>query len=600
MKKKVNTFLNKIKNLFTVKKKKVSNINIFIRKGLLMRLTNFLIPTLKEEPSEAIVSSHRLMLRAGLIKKESAGMYAYLPFGFKILNKIINIVREEMEKSGALEFLMPELTTSDLWKQSGRWETMGAEMIRIKDRNSSEYVLAPTHEEAFTSLMSSIISSYRDLPINVYQINTKFRDEIRPRYGVIRSKEFIMKDAYSFAINKEDLDKTYQLMRQVYRSIFSRCGLETIPVEADSGAMGGSGSEEFMVASDVGEENLLLCSKCDYQANQEKATFKRENLDESKENLKFDLELIDTPEMKTIEQLSSFLQLPKRKFLKSICYIVDGKPCLVVLPGDREVNEAKLKNFLEATSLELATDDLIQEVTGAPTGFAGPVGDLKIRIVYDLDVKKIINGVTGANSKDKHFKGVNPGRDFIIKEEGDLSIAEEGDFCPKCGSVLKLKKGIEVGHIFKLGDKYTSKMGMTVLNQNGKGVVPLMGCYGIGVNRTLAAIIEQHHDDKGIIWPKEIAPWQIHLVSLAKNEEEKVKSDDVYEELSKKGFSVLYDDRKLSPGFKFAEADLLGMPVRLTAGKTFFKNGELELKLRRKQEVFFVKKNNLAKEVKSL
>ena len=563
-----------------------------------MKLSRYLIPTLKEDPTEAVVTSHKLMLRAGLIKKESSGMYAYLPLGFLLLNKVTNIIREEMNKSGALEFLMPELTNADLWKESGRWEEMGPEMIRIKDRNGLEYALAPTHEEAFTSLVRSLISSYRDLPLNVYQINTKFRDEIRPRYGIIRSKEFIMKDAYSFDIDEAGLEKTYQLMRQTYRNIFVRCGLETIPVEADSGAMGGSASEEFMVASEVGEENLLICPSCDYKANQEKAEFQRNDL---KINDKLEqLELVSTPEVKSIEDLVTFFKVKPGKFLKSIIYIADEDPVMVVVPGDREVNEHKLKNILQVNELLLAEDEAIEKITGAPVGFAGPVGDLSIKIWYDLDIKKITNAFTGGNKKDYHYKGVNPGRDFEIKNEADLTLAKDGDLCPKCQAKMMIKKGIEVGHIFKLGDKYTSKMQVTVLNENGKAIIPLMGCYGIGVNRTLAAIVEQHHDDQGIVWPEEMAPWPIHLLCLGKKEEEKKASEQLYDKLQENGWGVLYDDRKLSPGFKFAEADLIGLPFRITLGKKFFQDGEVELKFRKTSEVKIIPEKELINFLKEI
>ncbi|MCX8123195.1 MAG: proline--tRNA ligase [Spirochaetes bacterium] len=566
-----------------------------------MRMSRYLIPTLKEDPADAVITSHKLMIRAGLIRKESAGMYIYLPLGLRVLQKIIDIIREEMNKAGALEFLMPELTNADLWKESGRWHTMGPEMIRIKDRNGLEYALAPTHEEAFTNAIRMIVTSYRDLPVNAYQINTKFRDEIRPRFGVMRSKEFIMKDAYSFDIDEAGLERSYQIMRQTYRTIFKRCGLETIPVEADTGSMGGSDSEEFMVASEVGEEILLLCDACGYKSNQERATCQYE-LSPQKENLET-LQVVDTPNVRTIDELVQFFGCSAHKFLKSLIYVADGIPVMAVVPGDREINEVKLKNVLGALELELAPDSVVEEVTGAPVGFAGPilVKGKQVRIIFDKQVKDIANAITGANEKDKHYQGVNPGRDFAITEEADITLVIAGDKCPHCGYPLKEKKGIEVGHIFKLGYKYTKSMNVTVLDQNGKAITPIMGCYGIGVNRTMAAVIEQHHDERGIIWPMSIAPFHVHLVSLAKNEAEEKAADQVYELLVSSGLEVLYDDRKASPGFKFGDADLIGIPIRLTLGKVFFgDSSSIEIKLRNQDDREIISKDNIVPYCKKL
>jgi prolyl-tRNA synthetase len=563
-----------------------------------MKISRYILPTMKEDPSDAAVVSHRLMVRAGLIRKESAGMYIYLPLGFSVLNKIVNIIREEMNRAGALEFLMPELTSADLWKESGRWETMGPEMIRIKDRNNQEYVLAPTHEEAFTNAVRSVISSYRDLPLNVYQINTKFRDEIRPRFGVMRSKEFIMKDAYSFDIDEAGLDESYQTMRKTYRRIFERCGLETIPVQADTGSMGGSNSEEFMVASEVGEEALLICKSCDYKANQERAEYKRTASDSR--DAAQTMETVDTPNVKTINDLVIFFTTFADKFLKSIIYLADKKPVMAVVPGSREINELKLKNHLKAVELELAPDSIVEQVTSAPVGFAGPVNDFKIRTVFDLTVKDTVNGITGANKADKHYKNVNPGRDFRITDEADITLAIEGDACPKCGNAMIVKRGIEVGHIFKLGYKYTKSMNLTVLNENSKEINPIMGCYGIGVNRTIATVIEQNNDGKGIMWPLSVAPFHVHLIGLAKNDEEKKIVDEIYNAVLETGIEVLYDDRKASPGFKFADADLIGIPVRITVGKTYYAGGEIELKLRKSAEMKKISKEKLFEFLKNL
>lgn len=548
-----------------------------------MRISRYILPTLKEDPSDALVTSHKLMVRAGLIRKESAGMYVYLPLGLKVLQKITDIIREEMNRSGALEFLMPELTNAGLWKESGRWETMGPEMFRISDRNGLEYSLAPTHEESFTGVVRSLISSYRDLPVNVYQINTKFRDEIRPRYGVIRSKEFIMKDAYSFDMDEKGLEESYQVMRKTYRNIFKRCGLETIPVEADTGSMGGSDSEEFMVASEVGEETLLLCDKCGYRANQEKAEYRRSHSAKN-DGPGDELKKVDTPHVRTIEELEKFFNVESGTFLKSIVYMADNKPVMAVVPGNREINELKLKNYLGAIELEIAPDSVVEKATGAPVGFAGPVIKGGLRVICDTWVKDMSDCITGANEVDKHFTGVEPGRDFEIRDEADITLAVENDPCPTCGEPMYVKKGIEVGHIFKLGYKYTESMKVTVQDRNGRDVVPIMGCYGIGVNRTMSAIVEQHNDERGIIWPKSVAPFEVQLVGIAKSKEEIKKVDEVYEELLRAGFDVLYDDRSVSPGFKFADADLIGIPVRVVVGKSFFKNGEVEVKERSKKD----------------
>ncbi len=548
-----------------------------------MKVSRYILSTLKEDPSDAVVLSHRLMMRAGLIKKEAAGMYSYLPMGLKVLKKVMSIVREEMDREGAMECLMPELTNADLWKESGRWNTMGPEMFRIKDRNGMEYSLGPTHEESMTNMVRSIISSYRDLPLNVYQINTKFRDEIRPRFGVIRSKEFIMKDAYSYDINQAGLDESYQSMARAYRNIFSRCGLETIPVQADSGTMGGNASEEFMVASEVGEEVLLLCEGCDYRANREKAAYKR--TESSADETPLEMKKVSTPDVKTIEDLEAFFGCSQKRFLKSIVYIINEKPVMVVVPGDREVNEHKVAALFAATEIELANDEVVEKVTGAMVGFAGPVGTVGAEIVFDETVPMMKNAITGANEAHYHLKNVNPGRDFEVSKVADVTSAMEGDTCSVCGGKLYEKKGIEVGHIFKLGDKYTKGMNVSVLDENGKAVTPLMGCYGIGVNRTVAAIVEQNNDERGVIWPKEVTPFQVHFIGIGKKEEQVSEFEEIYSRLMSAGFDVLYDDRKSSPGIKFADADLVGIPVRVTAGKGYFESGRLELKYRNSQDI---------------
>ena len=564
-----------------------------------MKISRYILPTMKDNPADAVVISHRLMMRAGLVRKESAGTYVYLPLGVRVLHKIISIIKEEMDRAGAMEFLMPELTNAALWKESGRWDTMGPEMIRVQDRNGQEYVLAPTHEEAFTAVVRSIISSYRDLPLNVYQINTKFRDEIRPRFGVMRSKEFIMKDAYSFDIDEAGLDESYQTMRNTYRVIFDRCGLDTIPVEADTGAMGGSNSEEFMVASEIGEELLLLCLSCGYKANQERAEYKIESKDGAGEKEE-KLNIVNTPNVKTIDELVEFFKCSPDIFLKSIIYLADKEPVMAVVPGNREVNELKLKNYLGANEIDIAPEDVVESVTSAPVGFAGPVNDFKIRTVFDNTIRDIRNAITGANKNDAHYENVNPGRDFEIIDETDIILADDGDLCPECGEPMITKKGIEVGHIFKLGYKYSESMDVSVLDKNGKSIRPIMGCYGIGVNRTFATIIEQNNDDRGIIWPLSVAPFHVHLVGIAKSDEEKAVVEEFYSLVRDSGVDVLYDDRKASPGFKFADADLIGIPVRITVGKTYYNNKEIEVKLRASEEIKAVTKEKLIGFLKDL
>jgi len=405
-----------------------------------------------------------------------------------------------------------------------------------------------------------------------------------------------MKDAYSFDIDQAGLDASYNAMAKAYRRIFERCGLETISVQADSGSMGGSASEEFMVASEVGEEVLLLCEKCEYRANSEKAEYRRNaasgtpSEDEIKE--------VHTPDIKTIDALAAYFKCDEDSFLKSIIYVADGKPLMAVVPGSREINEHKLANYLGAVEIELASDKVVEDLTGAPVGFAGPVTDKKIRIIFDTSVKDISGAVTGANKKDFHYSGVNPGRDFQIKEEADIATARAGDICPRCGSSMYEKKGIEVGHIFKLGYKYTKSMNLSVLDEKGASITPIMGCYGIGVNRTMAAVVEQNNDERGIIWPKSVTPFQVHLIGIAKSDEEVSAVDKIYDTLLDSGIDVLYDDRKASPGFKFADADLIGIPLRVTAGKSFFANGELEFKERSKKDILNVPVGKLIDTIK--
>ncbi|EKO86619.1 proline--tRNA ligase [Leptospira interrogans] len=553
-----------------------------------MKASKYILPTEKENPADAVVASHRLMIRAGLVRKSSAGLYFYLPLGLKVLKKIEQIVREEMNSTGALEFDLPILTPSDFWEQSGRWSAMGKEMFRIQDRHDLSYALGPTHEESFSFLLKPLLKSYKDLPVNVYQIQTKFRDEIRPRFGVIRSREFIMKDAYSFHIDDSSLDDTYQAMRVAYRKIFDRCGLKTIPVQADSGSMGGSASEEFMVVSPIGEETLLLCNSCGYSSNSEKTPLilKKENgsakFSEKKE--------ISTPGKKTISEVSTLLGVSESETIKAVALKSEKKKILVFLRGDLELNLHKLHSLLKIADSEPMTDLEIREL-GLIPGFISPIApNDKIKVLYDRSLQKDFPYVVGSSKEDFHTQG------FILEKEisglpefADVALAREGDLCPNCSFPLKAEKGIEVGHIFKLGDKYTKAFGIQVLDQNGKSKTLTMGCYGIGVNRTMATVIEQCNDEKGIFWPISIAPFEVSLVSIVKGEDQYFKIEEFYNVLMNEGIEVFWDDRDLGPGFKLKDSELIGFPIRITIGKKFFESGEISIYNRKKdQEDSFV------------
>lgn len=552
-----------------------------------MRASKYINATLRENPQDAVIASHRLMLRSGLARKQSAGHYHWMPLGFRVLRKIENIVREEMDASGALEFQLPILTTAEVWEKSGRWNIMGKELFRIQDRHDVWHVLGPTHEEAFTDLLLGVLKSYRDLPVNVYQIHTKFRDEIRPRYGLIRCREFVMKDAYSFDLDEEGLEKTYQLMRKTYRRIFSRTGLDTIPVEADSGSMGGTGSEEFMVSSEVGEETLLVSEGGRYRGNQEKTAVIYPELKSAKpsggakkktgKKPAGSLERLPSPDCATIEAVEKYLKVDKKNILKTMLYYADGKPVAVCMRSDRNLHEIKLKNHLKALEVVPADPAQIRSLGTVP-GYIGPEGlDPSVQILWDNSILTGNPWVIGANEKDLHLGG------YVAEPETteDFALAVGGDPSPAGDGLLKEVKGIEVGHIFKLGKKYTSAFEMTVLDVNGKPVTPIMGCYGIGVSRTMAAVIEQDHDESGIVWPISIAPFEICLVSITKTPEEEKKAAELYAALSAAGMEVIWDDRDLRPGVKFADADLIGYPIRLTLGKGYFENGEVELLERR-------------------
>lgn len=544
-----------------------------------MKASRLFFPTLKETPKEATINSHILMLRAGMVRKLASGLYAYLPMGHRMHKKVVQIVEEEMDRVGGQEFLPPILTSRELWEESGRYELMGPLMFRLKDRHSQDYVLGPTHEEAFTDLVRQGLNSYRQLPLIVYQIYKKFRDEIRPRFGVMRGREFTMKDAYSFHIDADDLDKTYQAMRQAYRRIFTRCGLDTVPVQADSGSMGGKASEEFMVRSHIGEDTIIECPKCGYIANSERAECKIHYTQSSENQL--NLEKVHTPNIKTIEDLTKFFSATGENFIKSLIYqSEDGEKIMVLIRGDLDVNEIKLNNAMGGKEFTLADDKAVYEVTKAPVGFAGPIGITGIKIIADESVKYMVNAITGANQKDYHYKNVNINRDFKVDLFAQLMLTKAGHSCIVCGEKLNAFEGIEVGHIFKLGYRYTESMKVTYLDQQGKEKTPIMGTYGIGIDRTIATIVEQNNDKDGIILPISIAPFEVIICALGKDEELKV-GEKIYEELCNSGIETLLDDRDLSPGVKFKDADLTGIPIRVTIGKKGLKENKAEVKLRR-------------------
>ncbi|MCS7299199.1 MAG: proline--tRNA ligase [Spirochaetia bacterium] len=544
-----------------------------------MRFSSFLIYTLREDPKDAEIVSHKLMLRAGLIYKEESGLYCYLPLGFRVYNKVVNIVREEMNRFGGVEALPTILTPGGIWEESGRLHTMGKEMIRIKDRRDGLLVLGPTHEEAFTDIVRRTISSYKQLPITLYQIAKKFRDEIRPRFGVMRCREFTMKDAYSFDIDEEGLEKSYLNMRQAYISIFKRVGLNALPVEADVGSMGGTRSEEFMVFSSVGEAVILYCPKCGYYANVERAESVIDETPDDEEEKP--IREVDTPNVYTINDLTSFFKTQPRKFIKSLIYKSDGEPIMVLIRGDLDVNEVKLKNYLNAVELELADPETVESITKAPVGFAGPVGLNRIRIIADNSVKTIKNGITGANKKDKHLINVNINRDFVVSDFANIRSAKSGDGCPRCNSILEETRGIEVGHIFKLGYKYTESMDVSVLDKNGNRIRPIMGCYGIGIDRTIAAVIEVSNDENGIIFPITIAPFEVIVIPISNRDEKIVKvAQEIYKGLLSKGVDVAIDDREETAGVKFNDADLIGIPFKVIVGKKTLNENKVEVKRR--------------------
>ena len=547
-----------------------------------MKMSNMLVGTLREVPAEAEIESHKLMLRAGLMRKMAAGIYNYMPLGLKVIENVKNIVREEMNNAGAQEYLASALIPAELWQESGRWDAYGAEMFRLKDRHNRDFCLGPTHEEVFTDIVRNEIKSYKQLPLNLYQIQTKYRDERRPRFGVMRSREFIMKDGYSFDKDQEGLDLAYEKMRKAYVNIFNRCGLDAKAVAADSGAIGGSGSAEFMVKSEVGEDDVVFCTACDYAANIEKAPSTPEHAE--KEEL-MEVEKVETPAVKSIEDLAKFFECSPKKIAKTLIFQADDKVVAVVLRGDREANEVKIANAIgEVIELEMASEEAVKEATGAAVGFAGPMGIKVDMLLVDQEVANMYNFIIGANETDMHLKNVNYGRDFegIV---GDFRNVTIGEKCPECGKEITISRGTEVGHIFKLGTKYSESMGATFIDEDGKAKPFIMGCYGIGVTRTVASIIEQHNDENGIIWPLEVAPYHVSVIPAnVKNEEQATKAEEIYNELRKMGVEALLDDRKERAGVKFKDSELMGIPMRITVGK-MIGEGQVEFKLRNGGEV---------------
>jgi prolyl-tRNA synthetase len=552
-----------------------------------MRLSKTLIPTLKEAPAEAEIPSHILMVRGGYLRKVAAGVYSFLPIGWRVIQKISRIIREEMNRAGAQEVFLPAVIPGELWQESGRWDQYGEQLLRFKDRKGADFVIGPTHEEVIVDLVRGDVRSYRQLPLNLYQIQSKFRDELRARAGLMRGREFIMKDAYSFHATDEDARREYQNMYDTYTRIFGRCGLAFRAVEADTGAIGGSLSHEFQVLTETGEDALLACDACTYAANVEEAKA-RPPVSAPPSSAAF--EKVATPGKKTIEEVTAFLGLKPENLVKTLIYLADGKPIAALVRGDRNLNEIKLKRALQARELVLAADKAVEDATGAPVGFAGPVG-LRIPIYCDLEICALSSFVCGANAADAHYKNVVAKRDFAPTECGDFRDAAVGDACPRCEKGhFAGYRGVEVGQVFFLGTKYSAPMKCNFLDGDGKEKPMIMGCYGIGVTRIAAAAIEQNHDKDGIVWPVAIAPFEVALVSLQVGDAQVSEvAERLYAELEKAGIEVLYDERDERPGVKFKDADLIGLPYRIAVGKKGVAEGVVELKARRSPEVLKVK-----------
>jgi len=560
-----------------------------------VRQSQTLVPTLKEAPSEAEVPSHIFMVRGGYLRKVAAGIYSFLPLGWRVVKKVEKIIREEMDRSGASEVFLPAVIPGELWKESGRWQNYGDQLLRFKDRKGGDFVIGPTHEEVISALVRGEVRSWRQLPLNLYQIQTKFRDELRPRAGLMRGREFIMKDAYSFHVDVADAQREYKRMYDTYQRIFTRCGLSFRAVEADTGNIGGSLSHEFQVLTETGEDALVACDNCDYAANVEQAVARAPKAGTTPTA---PMTKVATPGKHSIADVSAFLKVAPDKLVKTLIYLADGKSVAVLVRGDRDVNEIKLKKALGANQLVLATDAAVREVTGAPVGFAGPVG-LKVPVYCDLEICALSDFVVGANEADAHLTGVNLERDFTPTACGDYRAAAAGDACARCDKGhLKSYKGIEVGQVFFLGTKYSKPMGVTFLDAGGKEVPAEMGCYGIGVTRIVAAAIEQRHDKDGIIWPVPLAPYEVAVLDLQQDDPNVVATaTKIYDELMIAGIEVLYDDRNERAGVKFKDADLIGLPFRIAVGKKGLAEGVVEVKRRNATEVAKMKIDDVVKTV---
>jgi len=562
-----------------------------------MRWTSYYLNTTREVPNDAEVISHQLMVRTGMIKKVAAGIYSYLPFGWRSLQKLEAIVRRELDVAGSVELSMPAIQPAELWRESERWDLYDKELLRITDRHDRDFCFGPTHEEVITDIVRRDVRSYKRLPINLYQIQTKFRDEIRPRFGLMRGREFLMKDAYSFHTDYESLDETYADMRDAYGRILEACGLDFVMVEADSGAIGGANSHEFMVVADTGESAIVRCPSCQYGANVERAETRVATA--AADEVFQELGEVPTPDCTAVEEVAKKMGIGPGDMVKTLLYEAGDELVAVVIRGDREVNEVKLANHLGVPGVALATEKRVVAATGAPVGFAGPVGlGDDVRLIGDLSAKSLANFVCGANEKDKHFSGVNWGRDVQLEEWCDVLLVGEGDDCPRCEGSLEIYRGIEVGHIFQLGTKYSEAMKCEFLDADGKSHPMVMGCYGMGIGRTIAAAIEQNHDDDGIIWPLPLAPFEVLVAALDPKDADVVATAErLYEELREKKIDVLYDDRAERPGVKFKDADLIGIPVRLVVGRKSLADGKVELSLRRDRERHLVSTSNAVKRV---
>lgn len=559
-----------------------------------MKQSQIFIPTLRDNPSDAEAISHQLMLRAGYIRQISSGVYSYLPLAWRVIRKIENIIREELNAIGGTEMMLPTLVPADLWEESGRYETYGPELMKLKDRHERDFILGPTHEETFTKLIRDDIKSYKKLPLHLYQIQTKYRDEKRPRFGLLRGREFLMKDAYTFHDSDESLDEAYSEIWQAYEAIFNRLGLNYRSIIADAGAMGGRESIEFIAISEIGEDTIAYTTEGDYAANIEMATSKFK--EKTNTEVQLQKELVDTPEMTTIDDLVTYLEVPASNIIKSVLLVADGeKPVLAIVRGDHEVNEIKVRIAVGAETIEPATDEEIMHLFGnIPAGYVGPVElPEEVEIVADLYVKNMVNSVTGANEFEKHFRNVNPGRDFEPSQYIDIRMVQEGDLSPDGNGTLQFTTGIEIGHIFKLGTRFSETMDASVLDQNGRPVPVIMGSYGIGISRLLTAITEQYADDKGLNWPASITPFDVHIVPINyNNEDQKILTDELTEGFKNEGYQVLVDDRNERAGVKFTDAELIGIPIRITVGKKAA-DGIVEVTIRQTNEMVETKKEDV-------